>query len=167
MVINSPCLIDNKELAIPGQTTTVKELSNPLMADSLPKTILPTKLVKSQGKDLLLLLLQDNVVRLNLLLLQVNAVRQKLTTASANYQEGPGPMSCTSVRLWFQDHHVVIDNVKSAIMTTGGIYHWWLGYNGLTMILEVLNHEIPRMQFWEWCGSALDDLGNLDFLDYG
>ncbi|GKG27075.1 hypothetical protein Tco_0402778, partial [Tanacetum coccineum] len=39
MVINSPCLIDKKELAIPGQTTTGKELSNPLMAGSLPKTI--------------------------------------------------------------------------------------------------------------------------------
>ncbi|GJZ87661.1 hypothetical protein Tco_0659271 [Tanacetum coccineum] len=43
MVINSPCLIDKKEFAIPGQTTTGKEFSNPLMADSLPKTILPTK----------------------------------------------------------------------------------------------------------------------------
>ncbi|GKB78224.1 hypothetical protein Tco_0945119 [Tanacetum coccineum] len=32
MVINSPCLIDKKELAIPGQTTTGKELSNPLVA---------------------------------------------------------------------------------------------------------------------------------------
>nr|GEX63524.1 hypothetical protein [Tanacetum cinerariifolium] len=30
---------DKKELAIPGQTTTGKEFSNPLMADSLPKTI--------------------------------------------------------------------------------------------------------------------------------
>ncbi|GKE33616.1 hypothetical protein Tco_1452938 [Tanacetum coccineum] len=45
MVINSLCLIDKKELAILGQTTTGKELSNPLMADSLPKTILPTKMV--------------------------------------------------------------------------------------------------------------------------
>ncbi|GKD75507.1 putative ribonuclease H-like domain-containing protein, partial [Tanacetum coccineum] len=45
MVINSPCLTDKKELAIPGQTTTGKELSNPLMADSLPKTILPTTLM--------------------------------------------------------------------------------------------------------------------------
>ncbi|GJX57567.1 putative ribonuclease H-like domain-containing protein [Tanacetum coccineum] len=34
--------IDKKELAIPGQTATGKEFSNPLMADSLPKTILPT-----------------------------------------------------------------------------------------------------------------------------
>ncbi|GJY24205.1 putative ribonuclease H-like domain-containing protein [Tanacetum coccineum] len=34
--------IYKKELAIPGQTTTGKEFSNPLMADSLPKTILPT-----------------------------------------------------------------------------------------------------------------------------
>nr|GEZ24402.1 hypothetical protein [Tanacetum cinerariifolium] len=38
MVINSPCLTNKKELAIPGQTTTGKELSNPLMAGSLPKT---------------------------------------------------------------------------------------------------------------------------------
>ncbi|GKC57812.1 hypothetical protein Tco_1085410 [Tanacetum coccineum] len=31
--------IDKKELAIPGQTTTGKEFSNPLMASSFPKTI--------------------------------------------------------------------------------------------------------------------------------
>ncbi|GJX99956.1 hypothetical protein Tco_0356975 [Tanacetum coccineum] len=31
MVINSPCLTDKKELAIPGQTETGKEFSNPLM----------------------------------------------------------------------------------------------------------------------------------------
>ncbi|GJZ54335.1 putative ribonuclease H-like domain-containing protein [Tanacetum coccineum] len=31
--------LDKKELAIPGQTTTGKEFSNPLMAGSLPKTI--------------------------------------------------------------------------------------------------------------------------------
>nr|GEX31810.1 putative ribonuclease H-like domain-containing protein [Tanacetum cinerariifolium] len=31
--------IDKKELAIPGQTTTCKEFSNPLMNGSLPKTI--------------------------------------------------------------------------------------------------------------------------------
>nr|GEW80000.1 retrovirus-related Pol polyprotein from transposon TNT 1-94 [Tanacetum cinerariifolium] len=37
---------DKKELTIPGQMTTGKELSNPLMAGSLPKTTLPTKLVK-------------------------------------------------------------------------------------------------------------------------
>ncbi|GJT74656.1 hypothetical protein Tco_1041381 [Tanacetum coccineum] len=35
MVINSPCLTDKKELAIPGQTTTGKEFSNPLMAVDL------------------------------------------------------------------------------------------------------------------------------------
>ncbi|GKD33377.1 hypothetical protein Tco_1248886 [Tanacetum coccineum] len=39
MVINSPCLTDKKELAIPWQTTTGKELSNLLMHGSLPKTI--------------------------------------------------------------------------------------------------------------------------------
>ncbi|GJU14975.1 hypothetical protein Tco_1142941 [Tanacetum coccineum] len=40
MVINSPCLTDKKELVIPGQTETSKEFSNPLMAGSLPKTII-------------------------------------------------------------------------------------------------------------------------------
>ncbi|GJV79497.1 hypothetical protein Tco_1515367 [Tanacetum coccineum] len=49
MVINSPCLNDKKELAIPEQSTTGKESTNPLMADSLPKTIMQTKLVKTQG----------------------------------------------------------------------------------------------------------------------
>ncbi|GKC24910.1 hypothetical protein Tco_1027060 [Tanacetum coccineum] len=44
MVINSPCLTDKKELAIPGQTETGKELSNPLMTGSLPKTIMPIQL---------------------------------------------------------------------------------------------------------------------------
>ncbi|GJT77385.1 hypothetical protein Tco_1044110 [Tanacetum coccineum] len=39
MVINSPCLTNKKDLAIPGQTATGKEFSNPLMAGSLPKTI--------------------------------------------------------------------------------------------------------------------------------
>ncbi|GKC75704.1 hypothetical protein Tco_1126478 [Tanacetum coccineum] len=58
MVINSPCLTNTKnwlfqckwhllaspkkttlELAIPGQTATDKESSNPFMAGSLPKTI--------------------------------------------------------------------------------------------------------------------------------
>ncbi|GKB00940.1 putative ribonuclease H-like domain-containing protein [Tanacetum coccineum] len=34
MVINLPCLTDKKELAIPRQTTTGKEFSNPLIADS-------------------------------------------------------------------------------------------------------------------------------------
>nr|GEZ21225.1 hypothetical protein [Tanacetum cinerariifolium] len=48
MVINSPCLTDKKELATPGQTATGKELSNPLMAGSLPKTTLPTKLVDDE-----------------------------------------------------------------------------------------------------------------------
>ncbi|GJX83156.1 hypothetical protein Tco_0332637 [Tanacetum coccineum] len=38
MVINAPCYC-NEALVIPGQTATGKESSNPLMADSLPKTI--------------------------------------------------------------------------------------------------------------------------------
>nr|GEV71985.1 hypothetical protein [Tanacetum cinerariifolium] len=50
MVINSPCLTNKKELAIPGKMVTGKELSNPLMAGSLPKPILPTKLKKHKPK---------------------------------------------------------------------------------------------------------------------
>ncbi|GKA30596.1 hypothetical protein Tco_0716901 [Tanacetum coccineum] len=52
MLINSPCLNSKKELAIPEQTATSKESTNPLMADSLPKTIMPTKLVKPQDFNL-------------------------------------------------------------------------------------------------------------------
>nr|GEV87138.1 hypothetical protein [Tanacetum cinerariifolium] len=52
MVINSPCLNDKKELAIPEQAVTGKESTNPLMANSLPKTIIPTKLVKPQDFNL-------------------------------------------------------------------------------------------------------------------
>ncbi|GJS82942.1 cytochrome P450 CYP72A219-like protein [Tanacetum coccineum] len=51
IAINSPCLNGKKELAIPEQSATGKESTNPLMADSLPKTIMPTKLVKPQGQD--------------------------------------------------------------------------------------------------------------------
>ncbi|GJX22986.1 hypothetical protein Tco_0227431 [Tanacetum coccineum] len=39
MVISSPCLIDNKELTSPEQTAPGKDLSNPLIVDSLLKTI--------------------------------------------------------------------------------------------------------------------------------
>ncbi|GJT26589.1 hypothetical protein Tco_0906864 [Tanacetum coccineum] len=39
MVINSPCLIDNKELTSPEQTAPGKDFSNPLIVDSLLKTI--------------------------------------------------------------------------------------------------------------------------------
>ncbi|GJU61024.1 hypothetical protein Tco_1238790 [Tanacetum coccineum] len=42
MVINSPCLTNKKELVILRQTETGKEFSNPLMAGSLPKTIIST-----------------------------------------------------------------------------------------------------------------------------
>nr|GFA47217.1 hypothetical protein [Tanacetum cinerariifolium] len=46
MVINSLCLTNKKELAIPWKTATGKELLDSLMAGSLPKTTLPTKLKK-------------------------------------------------------------------------------------------------------------------------
>nr|GEW06689.1 reverse transcriptase [Tanacetum cinerariifolium] len=50
VVVNSPCLIDKKELAIRGHTTTGKESSNLFMADSLPKTIVSTKLAGKRLK---------------------------------------------------------------------------------------------------------------------
>ncbi|GKA61006.1 hypothetical protein Tco_0760413 [Tanacetum coccineum] len=68
MVINSPCLIHKKELAIPGQTATSKEFPNPLMAGSLPKTISTKWKVNAVGHNLMLLL-------------KVDVVRHKLTTA--------------------------------------------------------------------------------------
>ncbi|GJV81776.1 hypothetical protein Tco_1517646 [Tanacetum coccineum] len=43
-------LQDKKELAIPGQTATGKEFSNPLMAGSLPKTITTSKTINSVKK---------------------------------------------------------------------------------------------------------------------
>ncbi|GKE16051.1 hypothetical protein Tco_1423628, partial [Tanacetum coccineum] len=49
MVINSLCLIDKKELAIPRQTVTGKEFSNPLMAGILPKTISAKEVVISES----------------------------------------------------------------------------------------------------------------------
>ncbi|GJW60245.1 hypothetical protein Tco_0109580 [Tanacetum coccineum] len=39
MVISSPCLIDNKELTSPEQTSPGKDFSNPFIVDSLLKTI--------------------------------------------------------------------------------------------------------------------------------
>ncbi|GJX70432.1 hypothetical protein Tco_0307603, partial [Tanacetum coccineum] len=39
MVINSPCLIDNKELTSPEQMAPGKDFSNPLIVDSLLKNI--------------------------------------------------------------------------------------------------------------------------------
>nr|GEW81403.1 hypothetical protein [Tanacetum cinerariifolium] len=67
---------DKKELAIPVQTETGKELSNPLMAGSLPKTTLPTNihlplLVESYCCSEYTYHYQ----------LKVNAARPKLTTA--------------------------------------------------------------------------------------
>nr|GEW23589.1 hypothetical protein [Tanacetum cinerariifolium] len=65
---------DKKELAIPGQTAINKELSNLLMAGSLPKTTLPT------------LLMKVNVVRHTYYYqTKVNAAKHKLTTAGYSY----------------------------------------------------------------------------------
>nr|GEV49020.1 retrovirus-related Pol polyprotein from transposon TNT 1-94 [Tanacetum cinerariifolium] len=64
---------DKKELAIPWQMTTGKELSNPLMAGSLSKTTLPTQLMKV------------NAVRHTYYCQkEVNAATHKLTTAESD-----------------------------------------------------------------------------------
>nr|GEV31343.1 hypothetical protein [Tanacetum cinerariifolium] len=50
---------DKKELAIPWKIATGKELSNPLMTVSLPKTTLPTQLIKTVNNDVWLQALID------------------------------------------------------------------------------------------------------------
>ncbi|GJU85996.1 hypothetical protein Tco_1293542 [Tanacetum coccineum] len=50
MVINSPCLTDKKELAIPGQTATGKEFSNPLMAGKVTP-LFESMLVQNQAPE--------------------------------------------------------------------------------------------------------------------
>ncbi|GJZ52315.1 hypothetical protein Tco_0606830 [Tanacetum coccineum] len=83
MVINSPCLNDKKELAIPEQTNTSKESTNPLMADSLPKTIVPTKLVKPQGFNL-----RPNMVHANSLPQGCSSVsKERLIITEADISE--------------------------------------------------------------------------------
>ncbi|GJU90610.1 hypothetical protein Tco_1303033 [Tanacetum coccineum] len=60
MVLNSPCFTANSwlvqdqtvlALAIPGQTATGKESSNPFMAGSLPKTISPMIHLSQKSKE--------------------------------------------------------------------------------------------------------------------
>ncbi|GJV70326.1 putative ribonuclease H-like domain-containing protein [Tanacetum coccineum] len=83
MVINSPCLIHKKELAIPRQTATGKEFPNPLMAE---RELVRIKIddgnafwneTEVNAGDSKLMLLGINL----LLLLKVDDVRVKLTTA--------------------------------------------------------------------------------------
>nr|GEW85466.1 COP1-interacting protein 7-like [Tanacetum cinerariifolium] len=76
MVINSPCLTDKKKLAIPGQIETSKELSNPLMAGSLPKTTLPTQLTTLKIKTV-------NDVRLQAL---IDGKKVVITEASIRHE---------------------------------------------------------------------------------
>nr|GEU90310.1 copia protein [Tanacetum cinerariifolium] len=64
---------DKKELATPGQTTTGKEFSNPLMAGSLPKTTLPNQLMKVNGARHTYYCQK-----------KVNAAKHKLTTAGTS-----------------------------------------------------------------------------------
>nr|GEY10320.1 hypothetical protein [Tanacetum cinerariifolium] len=84
---------DKKELAIPGQTTTSKELSNPLMAGSLPKTTLPTKLnlmaylekpIKSEGFIQIIDFLNESSVKYDLTLsltIYTSCIKQFWTSA--------------------------------------------------------------------------------------
>ncbi|GJS88077.1 hypothetical protein Tco_0770713 [Tanacetum coccineum] len=51
MVISSPCLIDNKELTSPEQTATGKDFSNPLIVDSLLKTIWSGKVSTAENGE--------------------------------------------------------------------------------------------------------------------
>ncbi|GJX97318.1 hypothetical protein Tco_0353116 [Tanacetum coccineum] len=87
MVINSPCLIDKKELAIPGQTTTGKEFSNPLMAGSLPKTISANQSIEDDllfdDEDGITCLTNDDIFE-NLALMGYEQLSTKLTFQKGN-----------------------------------------------------------------------------------
>ncbi|GJV39302.1 putative ribonuclease H-like domain-containing protein [Tanacetum coccineum] len=82
-------LKDKKELAIPGQTTTGKEFSNPLMAGSLPKTI---SAKCRQKRELVRIKIDDgnafwNEIEVNtgdskLMLLRINLLLQVLVNAA-------------------------------------------------------------------------------------
>ncbi|GJZ69452.1 hypothetical protein Tco_0633002 [Tanacetum coccineum] len=82
MVINSPCLTDKKELAIPGQTTTGKEFSNPLMAVFGNTAILKT--VNSVSKihaivDGKVVVISESSVRSDLLFNDEDGVQSQAT----------------------------------------------------------------------------------------
>nr|GEV34489.1 rhamnogalacturonate lyase family protein [Tanacetum cinerariifolium] len=81
------------------------------------------------------------------------------TTTTGDHQEGTAPMSCTGVRLWIQDHHVVIHNgiLQVTLSKPGGLVTG-VRYNGLDNLLEVLNQEGNR-GYWDVVWSALDDSG--------
>ncbi|GJR86022.1 hypothetical protein Tco_0210033 [Tanacetum coccineum] len=92
-------LKDKKELAIPGQTVTGKEFSNPLMADSLPKTILPTKqIINTDGQ---IIAITEASVRRHLQLVDADGISslpnteifEQLTLMGTTFSRGDTPRS--------------------------------------------------------------------------
>nr|XP_043614244.1 probable rhamnogalacturonate lyase B isoform X2 [Erigeron canadensis] len=81
------------------------------------------------------------------------------TCGKGDHQQGFRPMSYNGVRLWIQDHHVLLDNgiVQVTLSKPGGLVTG-VRYNGLDNVLEVLNQEGNR-GYWDVVWSALDDSG--------
>nr|GEW56145.1 hypothetical protein [Tanacetum cinerariifolium] len=118
MVINSPCLTDKKELAIPEQTATGKEFSNPLMFwnTASSKTINSIKQIHAivDGKDVVI---SESSVRSDLLFDDEDGI-----TCITNDEifENLALMGCEplSTKLTFQKDEVVHqggDSVEMAI----------------------------------------------------
>lgn len=81
------------------------------------------------------------------------------TCGKGDHHEGLGPMSSMGVRLWIQDHHVVIDNgiLQVTLSNPQGLVTG-VRYIGLDNVLEILNHEGNR-GYWDVVWSALGESG--------
>nr|GMD93927.1 rhamnogalacturonate lyase-like isoform X1 [Ipomoea batatas] len=69
---------------------------------------------------------------------------------------GPGPMPPLGVRLYIQDHHVVMDNgiIQVTLSKPGGIVTG-IRYNGIDNVLEIRNNESNR-GYWDVVWNAMD-----------
>ncbi|GJR97857.1 hypothetical protein Tco_0270031 [Tanacetum coccineum] len=89
MVINSPCLTDKKELAIPGQTATGKEFSNPLMAVDGKAVVISESSVRNDilfdDEDGITCLTNDDIFE-NLALMGYEQLSTKLTFQKVSHE---------------------------------------------------------------------------------
>ncbi|XP_019174845.1 PREDICTED: uncharacterized protein LOC109170266 [Ipomoea nil] len=69
---------------------------------------------------------------------------------------GPGSMPPSGVRLYIQDHHVVMDNgiIQVTLSKPGGIVTG-IRYNGIDNVLEIRNNESNR-GYWDVVWNAMD-----------
>ncbi|GJR35314.1 ribonuclease H-like domain-containing protein [Tanacetum coccineum] len=104
----------DKKFTIGGQTTTGKELSNPLMADSLPKTILPTKLVKSQ------VLVIVNAAQITTALTKVSTAQLKLMLLNIRIKTANGEYDMWRLRI--EQYFQVQDYALWDIIENGNLF---------------------------------------------